>query len=45
MSRTVEDLINEWNTKTTESVKNLKDLGIVLNQNEEKIVENYKIVR
>jgi hypothetical protein len=44
MNKTIEEFINDWNTKTNEGIKNLKEVGSVLNENEEKIYDNYKIV-
>ena len=44
MNQTIEEFTKDWQAKTVQNIKNLKEVGKVLNKNEEKILENYKIV-
>jgi hypothetical protein len=44
MNKTIEELMTGWKTKTDESVRNLKEIGSILNDNETKLFENGKIV-
>jgi len=44
MNKNIEELISGWKSKTEESVRNLKEVGALLNENEDKLYSNYKIV-